>query len=146
MRAEDLNQRQTWERPLQLAPAWMSSFPSERQRPLSPERKQTRLQLETSRMLRQWTDESSCLAFAERSMSLRFFLRPRLSLFWMHQISNSDARQVKRDHRRRENAHIQNVRGRSNDGRDNENHENRITHVAPHPTRAPNSHEGQKEH
>src|SRR5580692_3863879 len=96
-------------------------------------------------MPRQWTGEAVWLAFAARSMSLRFFLRPRLSLFWMHQISNSDARQVERDHGGGEDAHIQNVRGRSNDGRDNEDHENRIPNIAPHPTRAHHSHEGEKE-
>ena len=63
----------------------------------------------------------------------------------MDQPGDADAEDVQRDHGRGENAHVQDVGGRGDDGRDDEDHQNRVAQVAPHPSGGDDAHQRQEE-
>ena len=60
-------------------------------------------------------------------------------------IRDADAQDVERDHGRGEDAHVQDVGGRSDDGGDDEDHQDRVAQVAPHPAGSDDTHQRQKE-
>src|SRR5579872_5590657 len=76
-----------------------------------------------------------------KSLSLRLFRLPRGPLLGMDQPCDSDAHRVKSDHRRGEDAHIQDVRCRRYDGRNDEDNQDGIAEILPHESRADDSHQ-----
>src|ERR1700683_5728900 len=62
----------------------------------------------------------------------------------MHGPGNSDADQVQGNHGRVKDAHIQDVGGGSDDGRDNENDQNGVAEILPHEPGRDDAHESQK--
>src|SRR5579864_6110398 len=64
----------------------------------------------------------------------------------MHQPGHGDADHVQRHHGGGKDAHIQNIGGGRNDGRDDEDDQNGIAQVAPHEPGADDAHQGEEEH
>src|SRR5581483_10685267 len=77
--------------------------------------------------------------------SLSLPLRPCFPIIVMHQPRDSDPDDIKAHHWGCQNAHFHDVAGRSNNGGNYKNGQHRIAQVAPHPPRAHNSHQCQKE-
>ena len=64
----------------------------------------------------------------------------------IHQPSHPDTDSVKRDHRGSEKTHVQDVGGRSDHCGDNENREDGIPRIPPHPARCNHPHQSEKKH
>src|SRR5712671_965385 len=63
----------------------------------------------------------------------------------MDQPGYADAECVQSDHRRGKDAHVKDVGGRCNDGRNNKDDQDGITKILPHEAGADDAHERQKE-
>ena len=77
--------------------------------------------------------------------NLAGFRRPLLALRGMYEPCDPDAEQVQHDHGRGEDAHVHDVGGRRNDRGDDEDHQDGIPEVPPHPAGAQNPHQRQEE-
>src|SRR6267378_5977599 len=64
----------------------------------------------------------------------------------MHEIGDADAESIQRDHGGGEDAHVQDVGGRGYNRRHDEDDQNGIAKVPPHPSGSHNAHEGQKKY
>src|ERR1700681_949262 len=74
---------------------------------------------------------------------LRFFCGALITLVGMHHPRDTRAQDIQSDHGRGKDAHIQDVRSRRNDGRNDKDAKNGVANISPHPPGANNPHERQ---